>query len=45
MLGFCIVGSWDPEYGCDFSGRVDNELLGVKEMSEEELKGFIRELL
>ncbi|KAL3451155.1 hypothetical protein BJX65DRAFT_269040 [Aspergillus insuetus] len=45
MLGFCIMGSWNPEYGCDFSGRVDNELSGAKEMSEEELKGFIRGLL
>ncbi|KAL2789109.1 hypothetical protein BJX66DRAFT_326678 [Aspergillus keveii] len=41
MLGFCIVGSWDPEYGCDFLGRLDNELLGMKEMSEKGLKGFI----
>ncbi|KAJ0421354.1 hypothetical protein BJY00DRAFT_111444 [Aspergillus carlsbadensis] len=45
MLGFCIVGSWDLEYGCDFSGRVDNELLGVRELGEEELKGIIRGLL
>ncbi|KAL4933779.1 aromatic alcohol reductase [Aspergillus undulatus] len=45
MLGFCIVGSWDPEYGCDFSGRLDNGLLGVKELSEGDLRRVMEELL
>ncbi|KAJ5104461.1 NAD(P)-binding protein [Penicillium alfredii] len=41
MLGFCILASWTPEYGCDFSSHLDNELLGVKEMSETELSTLI----
>ncbi|KAL4965261.1 aromatic alcohol reductase [Aspergillus stella-maris] len=41
MLGFCIVGSWDPEYGCDFSGHLDNELLGMRELTEAELRGVV----
>ncbi|KAL4789078.1 hypothetical protein BDV19DRAFT_397527 [Aspergillus venezuelensis] len=41
MLGFCIVGSWDPEYGCDFSRHLDNELLGVRELTEAELSGVV----
>ncbi|KAH4477608.1 hypothetical protein HBH89_253590 [Parastagonospora nodorum] len=31
MLGFCITAMFDAEYGCDFSGKLDNELLGVEE--------------
>ncbi|KAL4861048.1 hypothetical protein BDV12DRAFT_204414 [Aspergillus spectabilis] len=41
MLGFCIVGSWEREYGCDFGGRVDNKLLGVSELSVDEVRGVI----
>ncbi|KAL2826131.1 hypothetical protein BDW59DRAFT_145559 [Aspergillus cavernicola] len=45
MLGFSIVGCLDREYGCDFSGRLDNELLGVRELSEDELRGVVQGLL
>lgn len=45
MLGFCFVGSFHPDYGCDFSGHLDNELLGVKEMSKAELKLLIKGLM
>ncbi|KAL4811351.1 hypothetical protein BDV18DRAFT_155956 [Aspergillus unguis] len=45
MLGFSIVGCFDPRYGCDFSGHLDNELLGVKVLSEDELRGVVEDLL
>ncbi|KAL4938366.1 hypothetical protein BDV06DRAFT_231908 [Aspergillus oleicola] len=45
MLGFCIVGSWDPKYGCNFSGHLDNELLGVRELTEAELRGVVDSFL
>ncbi|KAL4881684.1 hypothetical protein BJY04DRAFT_218125 [Aspergillus karnatakaensis] len=41
MLGFCIVGTWDTAYGCDFGARVDNGLFGVKELSEDELREVV----
>ncbi|KZL80148.1 oxidoreductase -like protein [Colletotrichum incanum] len=41
MLGFCFCGSLCSDYGCDFSGRLDNELLGVKELGEDELRTLI----
>jgi nucleoside-diphosphate-sugar epimerase len=45
MLGFSICAMWDEEYGCDFSGSLDNELLGVKEMDEGEVRALIQGLL
>ncbi|KAL4787731.1 hypothetical protein BJX76DRAFT_369021 [Aspergillus varians] len=45
MLGFCIVGSWDTEYGCDFSGHLDNALLGVKQLSDAELRAVVGSFL
>ena len=45
MDGFCVAASWNLEYGCDFSGHLDNELVGVKLMSDEELKGLVGSLL
>ncbi|KAE8332004.1 hypothetical protein BDV39DRAFT_200656 [Aspergillus sergii] len=45
MLGFSIVGCGDSNYGCDFSGHLDNELLGVKEMSEVELTMLVESYL
>ncbi|KAL4915236.1 hypothetical protein BDW62DRAFT_219450 [Aspergillus aurantiobrunneus] len=42
MLGFSIVGCLDTEYGCDFSGRLDNELLGVRVLSEDEVRGVVQ---
>ncbi|KAL1612149.1 hypothetical protein SLS60_000372 [Paraconiothyrium brasiliense] len=40
-----IVGCLDPEYGCDYSGHSDNELLGIKEMSQEELRSLVQGLM
>jgi uncharacterized protein YbjT (DUF2867 family) len=45
MLGFCFVGSFHRDYGCDFSGHLDNELLGVKEISETDLKDLVKSLM
>ncbi|KJJ31203.1 hypothetical protein AFLA70_544g000870 [Aspergillus flavus AF70] len=45
MLGFSIVGCGDSNYGCDFSGHLDNGLLGVKEMSEVELRMLVESYL
>ncbi|RDW83602.1 aromatic alcohol reductase [Aspergillus mulundensis] len=45
MLGFCIVGSWDPEYGCDFSSHLDNNLLEVEQLSEPQLRDVVESFL
>ena len=45
MLGFCFCGSMSSAYGCDFSDRLDNELLGVKELQEGELRTLVASLL
>ncbi|KAF2194393.1 oxidoreductase CipA-like protein [Zopfia rhizophila CBS 207.26] len=45
MLGLCICASWDIDYGCDFSSHLDNELLGVKELSEAELRALVESFL
>jgi hypothetical protein len=45
MFGFCIVATSDPNYGCDFSGRLSNDIVGVKEMNEEEVKKLVRGVL
>ncbi|KAF2122631.1 oxidoreductase CipA-like protein [Lophiotrema nucula] len=44
-LGFCLVGCLSSEYGCDFSAHLDNDLLGLKEMSEEELEEVVASFL
>ncbi|RDW92646.1 hypothetical protein BP5796_02040 [Coleophoma crateriformis] len=38
MNGFCICASWNPEYGCNFSSHLDNDLLRFKTMTEAELR-------
>lgn len=45
MLGFSIVGCFDAAYGCDFSGHLDNDLLGVKELSDAELRGVVESFM
>lgn len=45
MLGFCICASWNIDYGCDFSSHLDNELLGVKELNEAELRVLVESFL
>ncbi|KAJ5116086.1 hypothetical protein N7456_000434 [Penicillium angulare] len=44
-LGFCIVGSWTEDYGCDFSGHLDNELLGIEQLKEADLRKIVEGLL
>jgi hypothetical protein len=41
MLGFCVTAMFDEEYGCDFSSRLDNDLIGVKAMSEMEVRKVV----
>ncbi|KAJ5584017.1 uncharacterized protein N7459_003817 [Penicillium hispanicum] len=45
MLGFCICASWSTSYGCDFSDRLDNDLLGVGLMSEDDLRALVQSYL
>ncbi|KAL7802189.1 hypothetical protein V8C44DRAFT_345693 [Trichoderma aethiopicum] len=42
LLHISVLGKG---YGGDFSGHLDNELLGIKEMSDEELQGVIAKFL
>jgi hypothetical protein len=41
MLSYVRVAAFGKGWGCDFSDKLDNELLGVKGMSKEELKEYI----
>jgi nucleoside-diphosphate-sugar epimerase len=41
MLGFCVTAMFDAQYGCDFSSKLDNELLGVREMNEVEIRRLV----
>ncbi|KAF9880713.1 hypothetical protein CkaCkLH20_01755 [Colletotrichum karsti] len=41
MLGFCFCGSLSRDYGCDFSSKLDNTLLGVKGMSDGDLRSMM----
>ncbi|KAH8703259.1 hypothetical protein BGW36DRAFT_369059 [Talaromyces proteolyticus] len=45
MDGFCICACWNPDYGCDFSGHLDNELLGIKTLDESDLRALIEDFL
>jgi uncharacterized protein YbjT (DUF2867 family) len=45
MLGLCVVAMFDTEYGCDFTGKLDNDVLGVKELSEREVRDVVERLL
>ncbi|EQB47932.1 hypothetical protein CGLO_12871 [Colletotrichum gloeosporioides Cg-14] len=45
MLGFCFCGSLTLAYGCDFSSKLDNNLLGVKGMSDDELHSMVVDYL
>lgn len=45
MNGFCICASWNSDYGCDFSNRLDNELLGVKTLGEAGLRALLERFL
>ncbi|KAH4992518.1 hypothetical protein HBI76_052560 [Parastagonospora nodorum] len=41
MLGFCITAMFDAEYGCDFSGKLDNELLGIEQLGADEVREVV----
>lgn len=41
-MAFIASSIWGEGYGCDFQ-KVDNELLGVKQLSDAELESFLRE--
>jgi nucleoside-diphosphate-sugar epimerase len=43
MLGFSITGMFDAEYGCDFSGRLDNDVMGLKRMDEAEVRKMVEQ--
>jgi uncharacterized protein YbjT (DUF2867 family) len=45
MLGLCVVAMFDVEYGCDFTGRLDNEVLGVRELSERQVRDVVERFL
>jgi nucleoside-diphosphate-sugar epimerase len=45
MLGFCITAMFDAEYGCDFSSKLDNDLVGLKVMSEMEVRKVVADCL
>lgn len=40
-----VIGTSDPEYGCDYTGYEDNKLLGIEEMSESDLRKLMEELM
>ena len=42
---FPILGCSDAEYGCDYEGRLDNELLGIEEMGEGDVRKLVEGLL
>ncbi|KAI8964568.1 NAD(P)-binding protein [Daldinia sp. FL1419] len=44
-LGLCLCGQFTPEYGCNFSDHLDNELLGIKELGEDELRKLVESFL
>ena len=45
MDGFCVTASWDTEYGCDFSARLDNELLGLGTLPEASVRAVVESFL
>jgi hypothetical protein len=45
MLGFSICACFDTDYGCDFSTHLDSELLGLKELSEDEVSAVVEGFL
>lgn len=41
VLGFCVVALFDGKYGGDFGGRVANDIVGIKEMDEGEVRKLV----
>ncbi|KAK4609201.1 hypothetical protein CLAFUW4_14763 [Fulvia fulva] len=44
MLGFITVSVFNEKYGANWDGKNDNELLGIKEKSKEELEVLVKSL-
>ncbi|ETN37759.1 uncharacterized protein HMPREF1541_07382 [Cyphellophora europaea CBS 101466] len=45
MTGLVRQAAFGKGWGCDFTGKVDNELLGLKGMTKEELKAYVASYL
>jgi len=45
MDGFCVCAMWAAGYGGDFTGHLDNDLVGVKSLNEDELRAIVGSLL
>jgi hypothetical protein len=41
MLEFCITAMFDEGYGCDFSNKLDNEVVWVRDLSEDEVRKVV----
>ncbi|KAH7077928.1 oxidoreductase CipA-like protein [Paraphoma chrysanthemicola] len=41
MLGFSVVGMFDEKCGCNFEGKLDNGILGVKVLSTDEVRKVV----
>ncbi|KAH7112279.1 NmrA-like family-domain-containing protein [Dactylonectria estremocensis] len=44
-LGFIARACWGAGYGGDFSKKINNKLLGIPQMSSEDLERLIREIM
>ncbi|KAK9247027.1 NmrA-like family-domain-containing protein [Lipomyces tetrasporus] len=44
-LGFIARACWGAGYGGDFSGKTSNKLLGIPEMSSEDLEKLVSEII
>ncbi len=42
--GFCVATLWNREYGCVFSGHLDDEVVGLKLMGDVELRDLVEGL-
>lgn len=45
MDGFCVVATWDPNYGGNFSSHLDNELLGLQMLDEAGVRRVVERFL
>ncbi|KAK1707559.1 oxidoreductase CipA-like protein [Colletotrichum acutatum] len=45
MLGFCLCGSFTSDFNCDFSSHWENNLLGLKGLTEDEVRSLLAGLL
>jgi hypothetical protein len=45
ILALSFVGTFDKDYGCDYSDHLDNDLFGVKVMNQVELRALFESLM